>query len=82
MTFQPEERFILTMRELKDVYGNMINTNPKTITLVQRIDKPVAPPPDEETEEETLEETLEENLETPDTKTEPAITPENPDYYK
>lgn len=37
MTLQPEERYSLIVSDIKDLYGNIISPNPRTVTLVQRV---------------------------------------------
>ena len=39
ITSQPKERYIITLQNLQDQYGNIINPNPQTVTVVQRFDK-------------------------------------------
>lgn len=87
MTFQAEEKFILEMKNIEDIYGNSISPNPKTITLVQRINKPIPPPPEQEISQKEDFETQSEpqqlfNESHTHVESVSAITPENPDYYK
>jgi len=37
MTSQPEEHYQITMKNISDAHGNIIDPNPKTITVVQRL---------------------------------------------
>lgn len=37
MTFQSEERYSLIVSDIKDMDGNIISPNPRTVTLVQRV---------------------------------------------
>ena len=37
MTSQPEEHYQVTMKNLSDEHGNIIDPNPKTITVIQRL---------------------------------------------
>lgn len=39
MTLQPEERYLVTFRNLRDTSGNLIQPNPRTVTVVQRLEE-------------------------------------------
>lgn len=60
MTAQPEERYQVTLRDTRDLSGNPITPNPRTLTVIQRDDLEFTV---EEEEQETLDET-EENSDT------------------
>lgn len=39
MTLQPEERYLITFRNLRDSSGNLVQPNPRTVTVVQRLEE-------------------------------------------
>lgn len=67
MTFQPEERFILQMNNIKDEHGNKIDSGVKKITLVQRIKPDQLPSAEDDTGTNGT--------------TTPVLTPLDPEYY-
>ncbi len=61
MTDQPEERYELVVQNLEDLHGNIISENPRTLTVVQRLNGETTPTPIVEevlTEETPTEEVL------------------------
>lgn len=72
MTLQPEERYEVTLRDIRDRNGNTITPNPRSVTVIQRDDLEAAIP--EEVEEENLDEP-EENSDTGATESPEPETP-------
>ncbi len=56
MTDQSEERYELVVQNLEDVHGNIISENPRTLTVVQRLNGETIPSPTPVVEETPTEE--------------------------
>jgi len=72
MTLQADERYEVTLRDIRDLSGNPITPNPRTVTVIQRddLEAPV--------EEEVLEEELDQIEENSDTEATLEPDPETP----
>ncbi len=73
ITYQPEERYELSLRDLRDNSGNRIEPSPRTLTVIQR-ESLLEDEAGEATEETALDDTNESSVdETPSTENNPEL---------